>query len=268
MSAPSPVVKKAARQALSGKYIQSAVACCILVFTCLIGDILGSLIGMITGFVGVIAFWIVFFVAAVSPLSLGLIYYFKRLSQNQNDNVTVVFKYFSEKDCYKKALQFSALIFAKFVAAAAVLFFPCILSYIFSSEWLYALFDLHIPVWASNMWVLNSVLAIFAVFALFFVMIKYYLAAFLIVSDENMTPAEAVNMSTIISKRTGSSFVGLNLSFAWLILLSLLVAPLIFTLPYFLASYVSHCEFSVDEYNNDVDEFLSKYIPSFKVDEV
>ena len=140
--------------------------------------------------------------------------------------------------------------------------------WVLSSERFYNFFDLSLPVWTSSLWTLNSFLAIISSFALIFVALKYYLAPFLFVSDANMHPAEAINMSVIISRRTGSDFVALVLSFALWILLSVFVAPLIFTIPYFIAAYGVHCRYAVTAYNNDVDNFNSKDAPFYSVDEV
>ena len=125
-----------------------------------------------------------------------------------------------------------------------------------------------IPVWTSNLWALNSFLVILSTLALVFVMIRYYLAPTIFIANDEIDPAEAVNMSTIISKRTGADFVGLTLSFAGWILLSLLVAPLIFTLPYFTTSYCVHCRFAITTYNMDVDRFNASFTPSFSTDEI
>lgn len=268
MSAPSPVVKLTAKNALAGRWLPSAAVCTVLLLVYFTGDILASLISMPFGTTGYILFFALFTVFALFPLILGATYYFRRLLWGSTDSALIIFKFFSSVQLYKRAINLSLLLALKLIAAAVVLFLPCLLVLLLSSEWLYAFFDMSLPIWASNMWVLNSFLVIFAVLALCFVMLKYYLSAFLLVCDENMTAAEAVNMSTIISKRSGANFVGLIMSFAPWILLSLLVAPLIFTLPYFIASYCVHCRFSIAEYNSDVDRFNASSTPYFRADDI
>ena len=45
-------------------------------------------------------------------------------------------------------------------------------------------------------------------FVVFF-MLKFYLSAFIFVANDSIDPYEAINMSSIISKRTGGDFFGL-----------------------------------------------------------
>ena len=61
-------------------------------------------------------------------------------------------------------------------------------------------------------------------------------------------------MSTVISKKSGIDFVYLLFSFLGWMFLSLLVIPLIFTLPYMITSYAVHVRFAVAEYNRYIEE--------------
>ena len=218
-----------------------------------------------TGYVATIAI-LSFFI--VCPLFLGVLLYFRRLIWGQKDSVLIIFRYFSNFKEYKRALHFLVLIAIRFVFAAAVLFSPCFVVWVLSSEQLYMWLGISLPVWMSNLWALNSFLAFIAALALAFVMLKYYLAPFIFISNDDVDPAEAVNMSTIISKRTGADFVGRVLSFAGWILLSFFVLPLVFTAPYFITSYCVHCRFSITTYNQDVDRFNASFAPSFSTDEI
>ena len=268
MLAPSPVVKKTAKTALADHWIQAIVVSVVLVFAFFIGELTATLVSIVADMIGYIIFLFLFVVFAIYPLFLGALSWFRRLLWGQNDSVLLIFKYFSSKADYKRALHFVAILTTKLAVVAAVLFSPCVIVLILSSEWFFAMFNLSLPVWTSNLWTLNSFWIIIATFALVFVALKYYLAAFLFVSNDDLHPAEAVNMSTIISKRTGGDFMGLTLSFCGWILLSFLVAPLVFTIPYFITSYGVHCRYAITAYNNDVDRFNAKDTPYYSVDEV
>ena len=87
------------------------------------------------------------------------------------------------------------------------------------------------------------------------IMLKYYLAPFLFVADEDMDVMEAIHKSTVLTRATAVDFLILVLSFLGWILLSVLVMPLIFTLPYMVMSYVVHSRFAVANYNKVVKEF-------------
>ncbi len=268
MLAPSPVVKITAKAALRQGFLKSVAVGCILLFAFFAVVLTATLASVFAGNAGYIATMAILIFFVISPLFLGALYYFRRLLWNQNDSVLVIFKYFSSAAEYKRTLHFSLLIAARLLLLSAVLYLPCIIVCLLSNEQIYSLFNLSLPVWTSNLWTLNSFLAIIASLALVFVMLKYYLAPFVFVSNDTVDPAEAVNMSTIISKRTGADFFGLAISFIGWILVSFLVAPLIFTLPYFMASYGVHCRFAITAYNLDVDRFNASVTPSFSTDEI
>lgn len=268
MLAPSPIVKATAKQALRENFLKSVAVACVLVFAFFSCVLISSLVSIFLGDVGYIAAMALMIAFVMFPLVLGVLSYFRRKLYNQDDSVLIIFKYFSSAAEYKRALHLSLLIGVKLVVSALILYFPCIIVWVLSSEKLYLFFDISLPVWSSNLWALNSFLGFVASLALLFVMLKYYLAPFIFVSSDNIDPAEAVNMSIIISKRTGADFFGLVLSFAGWILLSFLVAPLIFTLPYFIQSYTVHCRFAVNAYNRDVDRFNASITPSYSTDEI
>lgn len=268
MLAPSPIIKKTAKAALAHRFLQSTAVCCVLLFVFFSGNLLSSLVSIYAGTVGYFVALAIFCFFAVFPLVLGALLFFRRLLWDQEDNTLIIFKYFSNSTDYKRALHFALLLSLKLLLAAAVLFSPCIIIWILSNEGLYDALGFSLPIWTSNLWALNSFICILALFALVFVMLKYYLSPFIFVSNDSVDPAEAVNMSTIISKRTGGDFFGLVLSFTGWILLSALVAPLIFTLPYFLTSYSVHCRFAITAYNRDVDNFNAAFTPHYSTDEI
>lgn len=268
MLAPSPVIKKTAKTALSQRFLTSVAVCCILLFIYFACNLTASLASAFAAEVGFFVALILLFVFALSPLALGVLYYFRRLIWDSEDSVLIIFKYFSSAKEYKRALVFTLMLFSKLAVTALIVFSPCIIIWLLSNDSVYEAFGFSLPIWASNLWALNSFVMIIAVFALIFITLKFYLSPFIFVSNDDIDPAEAVNMSTIISKRTGGDFFGLVLSFAGWILLSLFVAPLVFTLPYFVASYSVHCRFAITAYNRDVDRFNTFITPSYSTDEL
>ncbi|MBR3968554.1 MAG: DUF975 family protein [Clostridia bacterium] len=268
MLAPSAVVKLTAKNALKGKGLKSVAVCCVLLFVFFIAELTASLVSIFAGKFIFFVISVVFYLFAVCPLLLGVLYFFRRLIWEQDDNVLIIFKYFSNFAEYKRAVHFLFLLTIRLALAAAILFLPSFFVSILSSEKIYALLDIPLPIWTSNLWALNSFFVILSSMALVFFMIRYYLAPTIFIANDDMDPAEAVNMSTIISKRTGADFVGLVVSFTGWIVLSLFVAPLIFTLPYFITSYCVHCRFAITMYNIDVDRFNASFTPSFSTDEI
>lgn len=268
MLAPSHVVKKTAKTILSPCFVNAVVISCVFLFVYFIGDLVASLVSVFANVIGYAVALAIFLFFAVSPLALGLLYYFRRLVWECNDGTLLIFKYFSSVSEYKRALHFTFLIFLKLLYTALITFSPCIIVWLLSNDFIYELIGIPLPIWASNLWTINSFILIVASFLLLFIMLKYYLAPFIFVSNDEIDPYEAVNMSCIISKRTGGDFFGLVLSFSGWILLSVLVIPLVFTLPYFITSYCVHCRFAITAYNRDVDRFNAIYTPSYSTDQL
>lgn len=267
MLAPSPVVKQTAKNALSQCFLTAIAVSCLLLFIYCIGGLIASMVSIFADLTGYIITLVLIAIFALSPLTLGVLYYFRRLIWEGRDSVLIIFKYFSSLDEYKRALHFTLLIFLRLVITALVTFSPCIVVWVLSNDVFYEALGMSLPIWASNLWALNSVIAIFSSFVLVFIMLRFYLAPFIFVASDDIDSAEAVNMSSIISKRTGGDFFGLVLSFAGWIVISLFVAPLVFTVPYFAASYCVHCRFAITAYNRDVDRFNASSTPSYSTDE-
>lgn len=268
MMAPNSIVKKTAREALSECFLQSVATGCVLIFSIFVMMLAGSIVSVFAGTVGYFITEVLLVIFVMYPLFLGVLTFFRRILWGQIDGVVSIFKYFSSLDEYKRALGLALYLAKRFALASAIIFSPCFVVWVFSNETVYSWFDMALPVWASNLWTLNSFFVIIGVFLLCFVMLKYYLAPFLFISNDNITVADAINMSVTISKRTGGDFFGLFISFIGLILLSVLVAPLIFTTPYFLTAYCVHSQFSVSAYNRDVDIFNANSAPSFSIEEI
>ena len=89
------------------------------------------------------------------------------------------------------------------------------------------------------------------------------MAPLFFVADDNIDANEAMHMSTVISRKTSIDFVYLCFSFIGWLLLSILIVPLIFTLPYMLTSYAVHIRFAVAEYNRHIEQINKIDFPEF-----
>ena len=134
-----------------------------------------------------------------------------------------------------------------------ILFIPSFIVDLFSSSFIYDVLKMPTPLWTSNLYYLSLFLKTVATVILIFIMARYYMAPFLIAADEDMEVDEAIHMSDTISKRTMLDFIYLFFSFFGWILVSVLVFPLIFTMPYILISFGVHVRFAIAEYNKRID---------------
>ena len=190
MVAPSPVVKKVAKDALGRQIIKSMVVCCVEIFVFFINMFISSLVSVFAGDEGYVISLTLLTIFVLGPLFLGILGYFRRLIFEQNDSVLIIFRYFSSVGEYSRAMHLVILLTIRFISAALVLFLPCILIYILSSEKLYEFLGVSLPLWASNLWAVNSLFSVIATVGVMFVMLRYYLAPFMFVSNDNMDPAE------------------------------------------------------------------------------
>lgn len=264
---PSPIVKKQAKDALKDSFIHAMAVCCILLFSIFITLLTGSIVSDFAGYVGYVATITVLTVFVLCPLFFGVLNFFRRLLWEQKDNTFIIFKYFSSVKQYKRAIKFVFLQGWRYLIAAAVLYFPCALVWMLSNEKVYSSLNIELPIWAPNLLSLDFLLIFIATMLFVFVTLKYYLSVFIFVSNDSIEIAEAINMSNIISKRTGADFFGLVLSFAGWIISCVLIFPIIAVFPYFITAYCVHCKFAISAYNSDVDVFNSANIPSFSVDQ-
>lgn len=267
MLAPSSVVKATAKTAMRGKFLKCVIAGAIFEFSLLVGIYAAELIDYVSPVFAVAVVFLVAFVLFLGvPLLLGLLRFFRRLIWGEEDNPVIVFHYFSTRELYVRAIKLGLFLGVRVGVAALVMYLPAILIDIFTGTALYDMLGISIPLWISNLWVLSVFFKAAAGVGLFFVCLKWYMAPFLYVADEEMEPLEAIHMSSIISRGTALDFFSLILSFALWILASFFMIPIVFTMPYFIAAYMVHCRFAVTHYNRAVDSMNEEAAPSFSAE--
>ena len=263
MNISSSIVKKTARTALKGRYFSGVAAAAIYIFTFLICILTTELIGNLAGGVTAVLFLIIFCVCFLLPLTLGFVYWGVRVIFSGDCEPIMVFKYFSSRTDYIRALRFSVPITGNALFSGILLFLPAIFADIAASGKLFIFLGVQIPLWASSLWGVSAILKFLASICLIFVMLKFYLAPFLLSADEAMEPLEAMHMSKIITTRSKRDFIFLFFSFSGYILACFFMIPTIFILPYFTASYTVHCRFAIAAYNRNIDSISQNSIPSF-----
>lgn len=256
MTIGTNVVKITAKTALKGNWIKTIAACMVLVFTVLICTNAAGLLSFVTGETAATVISILMAVFLTLPLALGVLRYIWRMLFSADDSPISVFYWFSSKELYIKAMKFIMLIVFRVVLWLAILNIPSLLLYILSKSYVFDFFDMSMPLWAANLSYYRVFLQNASVIAVFFILLKFYMAPLLFVADDNIDANEAIHMSTVISKKTAIDFIYLCFSFFGWILVSVFVMPLIFTLPYMLTSYAVHSRFAIAEYNRHINEQL------------
>ncbi|MBR4123622.1 MAG: hypothetical protein IKT93_04315 [Clostridia bacterium] len=253
MSSGSKAVKNTAMITFKNNMISCIFGGLILIFTYYSCNLISSLFYYFKiSLLGEIVFFLLLFFIFL-PMLLGLLRFYWRMILGVTDKPISVFYNFSDLQKYKKAIKLQTVFLIKAFVRGIALFLPAILVKLISQEYFYDFFGLPMPLWAGNLLPVFNGLVTFSLVILLFLMLKFYLSPMLYVADENIDVDEAIHMSNIISKKSGIDFIYLCASFIGWIILSLLVFPLIFTLPYMLLSYLYHSRFAIAEYNKHIE---------------
>ncbi len=256
----SDVVKSTSRASLAGKYITATIVSLFPVlayyfFSVMVICALKILPEKTYLLIGIAAG-----LAAVSilfPLILGVVRYFWRLTDGLDEDPSVAFYYFESFANYKRALKSAVLLIFKFLTS----FIPCMLPYfvtvLLSNGWLYRFLGTEIPLWVAGLALLSAFLKYAGLFLGFILFLRHYLFVAVVVMDDDLLIYEASHISTMVSAHSIGSFAALIISLMGWILLSLLIAPMVYTAPLILSCFVIHCRYAIVNYNQAL-EFYSK----------
>ena len=258
MSVSSSTVKQIAKENLKNNYLKAFVSCSVLVLAWVLQVNIGGLLLDVTGNIFAFAISVLIGIFLVSPLALGILKYFYNVSGKTVENPTAIFYWFSERKLYFKALKFTLHFTLRTALWLLVLNIPSILLFAFSKTFFFELLDIAPPVWSASLEYYAVFLRNISFVAVFFIMLKFYMAPMLFVADDNANVDECMYNSSVIARKSSIDFIGLIFSSAPLLLLSLFVLPLPFVLPYLLCYYVTHIKISVEEYNSHIEN--SKFI--------
>ncbi len=265
MSVASNVVRLTARTALKKNWLNAVIACVEGIFAYFLCYYSAYLLEIVAGeTAGRILFLVLAFFLLL-PLFSGLIRYFWRMIFGVCDHPASVFWYFSETGQYLRAVKVWGALALRGILFGFLLFLPSAVLNFFSKLPFYDFFHLSMPLWAANLGYLALLCRSVAAVIFFFVMLRYYTAPFLAVADENMDIAEVFHMSVVISKMSATDFLVLLFSFLGWAALSLLMIPMIFTIPYFLTACSVHVRFVIAQYNQRFSQTQPQQTPTFSI---
>lgn len=252
MTSGSKIVKITAKTALKGNILKTIFAVCIFLFCYFICNYSSGIFSYTGDYTFCYVLFTLMCIFLITPLFLGLLRFIWRMLFSVNDNPVSVFYYFSDKNKYIKSLDFIFYLIFKAIPMALLLFVPIFVIWIATQGFFYEIFNVSIPLWTANLNAILKILIVFAIVALLFYMLRFYIAPILFVADEEMNVMETLHMSTVISRKSSLDFIYLITSFIGWIIISVFVIPLIFTLPYIITAYAVHTRFAVAEYNKHI----------------
>lgn len=249
MLAPTAVIRANSRIALKKHFIHYIAASAALLFSAVFIFLLAEILSEVVGSAFAEIIFIMLAAFLIFPLFLGVVRFFWQAQLDSGITVSEVFFCFSSISAYRKAIETAVRLAGRALICLIPCFAPAVIVQALCSPSFYELLGVAFPDFAANLWFTHGCLSAIGLLVFIFTQLKYYLVPFLCVADENMSAAEAINFSKIISKRTRSDYISLIFSFAGWILLSFTGIPLLFTVPYFIMAYIVHSRFAIAQYN-------------------
>lgn len=246
---PPKAVKSTAKASLKGHWFE---ACCVSIAFMLTVALLYFSCALLASILPQFApdiLLLLLTLLLICPLFLGILRFFKNLIFETQVDFLEIFIYFSAAKAYKRALRLVLDLFIRFIFYTLIALIPAGIVKLITSDFFFGLLNVDIPLWSESLDMLLSFLVGMAALSVFILMLRYYLAPFLIVADDDMTVGEAIHMSTIISRRSSSELWSLIFSLALCILITLFAVPMVFTLPYFLCVFTVHARYAVTGFN-------------------
>lgn len=246
-------IKSMAREVLSKNFFVGIMATLPFVFSLTVLLLVVEVLYTVTNTAIAAIFDIAMICLLVLPLALGTFRFFSRWLEGVCDYPTTVFFYFSNIAVYRKSLNFILRLIIRLLISYFLLSLPAIIVGGLASADVYEFFGFAIPLWTPLLSTISNLLFVLSFIVFIFVNIKYYLSPYLFIIDDETTPANAMKMSMIISRRTQIDFIYLFFGMIVYVVLSLLFLPLIFTMPFLIMTYLVHSKYAVIEYNNTIE---------------
>lgn len=246
-------IKRAARSVFKENAVGALTVSFGVFNTIFIGYFIAYLISVFSGMLGFLLFELLYVYLIVLPVFLGAIRYFSIIIERKNVKPIEIFYYFSSFKIYKRAFLFvSSIFFVVLGTVILVLFIPFVLMLI-SAIGFYSIINISAEIFTPMFKTASLFLEMLGIGLVILMNIKYYLAIYFFVCNDDLPVRKAVRFSINISRKTRFDFWLLIFSMIVYILLSLPVLPLFFIMPYFMLSYVVHGKCCAIQYNESID---------------
>ncbi len=254
MAIPSKAVKSTAKAALKGHWFIASCASIVFMLALTLTFLAGSLLASVLPSVAVSVLFCALLIFLICPLFLGLLRLFKNLILEYKTDPLEIFVYFAAFPAYKRAIRLILELFARFIFYGVIALIPAGIIKLITSDLFFRILNTDIPLWSASLNTLLSFLIGMAALSVFILMLRFYLAPFLLVADDDMTVGEAIHMSTILSRRSSSELWSLAFSFLGIFFINLFMIPLIFTLPYILCALTVHSRYAIANFNLSINQ--------------
>lgn len=178
----------------------------------------------------------VFSLSVMFPLIYGVMRWFWLVTGGSDPSISEIFHYFSSAAVFGKAVLVSVGIFWRLVVGAVISFLPYVLLNIVTLPDFYNRLGITMPTWMDSLTTLIPILEVLG-FLLLMLWVSLYAMFYTVMFNNPSQSAHSIIRSSVkITRNRRMRFVVFVFSFLGWFFLNLTVLPLIFTVPYFMAS--------------------------------
>ena len=249
-------IKKAAKGSLKHRWTEGIAVSLVLLATALLNTVMQAALQMIfkvdtvwspmsptavplqsvIASIGITLFSAVFTLIVMLPLLFGTLRWFWLVTGGGDPNLGEVFYYFSSARSFLKALGISVSIFWRLVLGAVLCFLPYAAVSVLTNSEFYSFLGIGMPTYMSSLYSLGTILEILGFFLLLLWVSGYAMFYVAMFSEPELSTRQTIKLTVKLSKQNRMRFVGFFFTFFGLVLLSLLMIPLLYFLPFFMTS--------------------------------
>ena len=249
-------IKRSARSILSGRWPEAIGVVTIGLVALLLESTLASLLQYVFfskliqlgTFLSLVTLALDLFV--FSPLYLGIIRWFWQITGGEDEPVASVLIYYQNAENYFLTIKLRLSLWWRVIVAALISMSPAIAVMIAAEAFNSIggnLSHLYSPFSTAS-----SVLLVLGAVVTLIYLLRFFLVPAILFSDKGVTVTDAFRLSKALTyKKRGRAFFTLILSFSGWAVLSIFILPIIYTLPFYLASFLIISR-------NRIDEFVTK----------
>lgn len=246
--ATSKAVKSTARAILSENRVGSVLACLIPIGTFFLGLLFCSLVGIFARDWVADLLFVLYGLLIFCPIMLGTLRFFWRFSAGVKDPLGAIFYYFGSFLSFKRALSFQLRLGWRLAVSYILLLIPSQVCLAFAGKGVVSL-EKVFPESAFLFLFFGSVFLVCGILACIVYTVRFFLAPFLLIADETMSPEDCVCRGYSIVRQTRYPFLTHVASFLGWLLAAAFCLPLPFVAPFLTVSYLVDCRYCVAYYN-------------------
>lgn len=249
----SLLIRKSAADTIKKMLPQAFAITGFLAFSYFIMILFVELFSMIFGqsaVANVVSYAISFIISLffTSPITLGIMRYFWRLTSGADDSLLSCFYYFSSIEKYRISLSLTISQFVRIYLVQILLSLPMFIAENFNPLGIFEE-NLFSDIYKNYFLNIFSVISIIGSYITLWLFLRYFLAQFLLFNNEELTANQAMALSFQMMKRRVWSLVGFYFSNIGWLFLCFLVLPVFYVLPFMMLGLTVYARYLIAGHN-------------------